>query len=72
MTKPTRPGGGSYLIETRGSRIRVTLNGTLVKDYASTRNTSGFLALQVHSSTIQYRNRPGPRSVPPSPRCAPR
>jgi choline dehydrogenase-like flavoprotein len=55
---PAHPAGqwNSYLIETAGSRIRVTLNGTLVNDYTSTRNTSGFLALQVHSGTIQYRN----------------
>jgi Domain of Unknown Function (DUF1080)/GMC oxidoreductase len=46
----------SYLIQTQGPTIRVTLNGTLVNEYISDRNTTGFLALQVHSGTIQYRN----------------
>ena len=55
---PAHPAGqwNSYLIETRGTTIRVTLNGTLVNDYTSNRATTGFLALQVHSGTIQYRN----------------
>ncbi len=39
-----------------GGRIQITLNGTTVNDYTSTRRTDGFLALQVHSGTIQYRN----------------
>jgi len=46
----------SYLVETRGTTIRVALNGTLVNEYTSDRRTNGFLALQVHSGTIQYRN----------------
>ncbi|HYS39147.1 MAG TPA: family 16 glycoside hydrolase [Pseudonocardiaceae bacterium] len=55
---PAHPAGqwNSYLIETRGTNIRVTLNGTPVNDYTSNRRTTGFLALQVHSGTIQYRN----------------
>jgi hypothetical protein len=55
---PAHPAGqwNSYLIETRGPSIRVHLNGTLVNDYTSDRRTNGFLALQVHSGTIQYRN----------------
>jgi hypothetical protein len=27
-----------------------------VNDYTSSRNTSGFLALQIHSGKIQFRN----------------
>jgi hypothetical protein len=55
---PALPAGqwNSYLIQTQGTTIRVTLNGTLVNEYTSDRRTTGFLALQVHSGTIQYRN----------------
>jgi 3-keto-disaccharide hydrolase/GMC oxidoreductase len=59
-TFPARPPGewNTYLIETAGPKIKVTLNGVLVNDYTSTREQSGFLALQVHSfpSKIQFRN----------------
>ncbi len=57
---PAPPPGewNTYLIETVGPKIRVTLNGVLVNDYTSTRQQNGFLALQVHSfpSKIQFRN----------------
>ena len=57
---PAGPAGewNTYLIEMAGPKIRVTLNGVLVNDYTSTREQSGFLALQVHSfpSKIQFRN----------------
>ena len=57
---PARPAGewNSYLIETAGPKIKVTLNGLLINDYTSTRPQNGFLALQVHSfpSKIQFRN----------------
>jgi hypothetical protein len=57
---PARPPGewNTYLIETAGPKIKVTLNGVLVNDYTSTRQQNGFLALQVHSfpSKIQFRN----------------
>jgi hypothetical protein len=57
---PARPPGewNAYLIETAGPKIKVTLNGVLINDYTSTREQSGFLALQVHSfpSKIQFRN----------------
>jgi hypothetical protein len=55
---PAHPPGqwNSYLLETAGPRIRVTLNGALVDDYTSDRNATGFLALQVHSGAVQFRN----------------
>jgi choline dehydrogenase-like flavoprotein len=55
---PAHPPGqwNSYLLETDGPRIRVTLNGMLVNDYTSDRSGTGFLALQVHSGTVQFRN----------------
>jgi 3-keto-disaccharide hydrolase len=55
---PAHPPGqwNRYLIEASGPRIRVALNGTLVNDYVSDRNATGFFALQVHSGTIQFRN----------------
>ncbi|HLM05570.1 MAG TPA: family 16 glycoside hydrolase [Blastococcus sp.] len=48
----------TYLIETAGSKIKVTLNGKPINDYTSTRRKSGFLALQVHGrpSRVQFRN----------------
>jgi hypothetical protein len=56
-SRRTRPGQwNSYLIETRRATIRVNLNGTLVNEYTSDRRTTGYLALQVHSGTVQYRN----------------
>jgi hypothetical protein len=57
-TQPIRPAGdwNSYLIDTKGNRIRVTLNGTLVNDYTGDRGTNGYLTLQAHSGTVQFRN----------------
>ena len=48
----------SYIIEANGSRVRVTLNGQLVNDYQSTREQTGFIALQAHDflSRTQFRN----------------
>lgn len=48
----------SYIIEANGPRIRVTLNGQLVNDYQSTREQTGFIALQAHDflSRTQFRN----------------
>jgi choline dehydrogenase-like flavoprotein len=47
-----------YEIEANGSRIRVSLNGQLVNDYQSSRQQTGFLALQAHDflSRTQFRN----------------
>jgi hypothetical protein len=55
---PARPAGqwNSYLIQTTGPRIRVTLNGTLINDFTGTRNLTGSLALQAHTGTVQFRN----------------
>jgi hypothetical protein len=57
---PARPAGewNSYLVQTAGTNIKVTLNGLLINDYTSTREQSGFFALQVHGfpSKIQFRN----------------
>jgi hypothetical protein len=48
----------NYLIEANGPRIRVTLNGQLVNDYQSTRQQTGYIALQAHDflSRTQFRN----------------
>ena len=48
----------NYTIEANGSRIRVTLNGQLVNDYQSTRQQTGYIALQAHDflSRTQFRN----------------
>ncbi|MFE9599915.1 family 16 glycoside hydrolase [Streptomyces hokutonensis] len=46
----------SFLIQNVGRRIQVTLNGNTVNDYTGNRSTTGFLALQMHSGTIQFRN----------------
>jgi hypothetical protein len=48
----------NYLIEANGGRIRVTLNGQLVNDYQSTRQQTGYIALQAHDflSRTQFRN----------------
>jgi choline dehydrogenase-like flavoprotein len=55
-----RPAGewNSYFVQTAGTNIKVTLNGLLINDYTSTREQSGFFALQVHGfpSKIQFRN----------------
>jgi hypothetical protein len=46
------------MIEANGPRIRVTLNGQLVNDYQSTRQQTGYIALQAHDflSRTQFRN----------------
>jgi Domain of Unknown Function (DUF1080)/GMC oxidoreductase len=48
----------NYLIEANGARIRVTLNGQLVNDYQSSRQQTGYIALQCHDflSRTQFRN----------------
>lgn len=48
----------NYVIEANGPRIRVTLNGQLVNDYQSTRQHTGYIALQAHDflSRTQFRN----------------
>ncbi len=48
----------NYLIEANGPRIRVTLNGQLVNDYQSSRQQTGYIALQAHDSLsrTQFRN----------------
>jgi choline dehydrogenase-like flavoprotein len=45
-------------IEANGARIRVTLNGVLVNDYQSSRQQTGYIALQAHDSLsrTQFRN----------------
>ena len=57
---PMQPLGvwNTYLIEANGSQITVTLNGTQVNNYTSSRSPSGFVALQAHDfpSRIQFRN----------------
>ena len=47
-----------YEIEANGPRIRVTLNSQLVNDYQSSRQQTGFIALQAHDflSRTQFRN----------------
>jgi hypothetical protein len=48
----------TFEIEANGSHIRVTLNGQLVNDYQSSRQQSGYIALQAHDqlSRTQFRN----------------
>jgi len=57
---PSGPVGlwNRYEIEAKDDTIRVTLNGTLVNTYQSTRQRSGFLAVQAYrpSSRVQFRN----------------
>lgn len=57
---PSGPVGSwnRYEIEARDDTIRVTLNGTLVNVYQSTRQRSGYLAVQAYrpSSRVQFRN----------------
>jgi hypothetical protein len=45
-------------IEANGARITVTLNGVLVNDYQSSRQQTGYIALQAHDSLsrTQFRN----------------
>jgi len=47
-----------YEIEANGFQIRVTLNGQLVNNYQSSRQQTGFIALQAHDfqSRTQFRN----------------
>jgi hypothetical protein len=47
-----------FIIEANGPRIKVTLNGNLVNDYQSTRQQTGYIALQAHDflSRTQFRN----------------
>jgi hypothetical protein len=47
----------TFVIEANGPRIRVSLNGQLVNDYISSRQTSGYIALQAHDflSRTQFR-----------------
>ncbi len=46
------------VIEANGPSIKVTLNGNLVNDYTSSRQQSGYIALQAHDSLsrTQFRN----------------
>jgi hypothetical protein len=57
---PVSPLGewNTYLIEAAGNQITVTFNGVVVNTYTSTRQPSGYLALQMHDwpSRIQFRN----------------
>jgi hypothetical protein len=48
----------NLVIEANGPRIKVTLNGNLVNDYTSSREQSGYIALQAHDSLsrTQFRN----------------
>ncbi len=48
----------TYLIEAKGQQISVTLNGTQVNFYTSSRSPSGSIALQAHDfpSRVQFRN----------------
>ena len=48
----------TYLMEVDGPRIRVMLNGQLVNDYQSSRQQTGYIALQAHDSVsrTRYRN----------------
>jgi 3-keto-disaccharide hydrolase/GMC oxidoreductase len=56
---PVKPAGewNTYLIDANGATISVRLNGTLVNTYTSSRETSGYLALQMHDwpSRVQFR-----------------
>jgi len=47
-----------FVVEANGPRIKVTLNGNLVNDYQSTRQQTGYIALQAHDflSRTQFRN----------------
>ncbi len=48
----------SYTIEANGPQITVTLNGQLVNTYQSSRQQTGYIALQAHHDTsrVQFRN----------------
>ena len=47
-----------FVVEAKGPRIQVTLNGLLVNDYQSPREQTGYIALQAHDflSRTQFRN----------------
>jgi choline dehydrogenase-like flavoprotein len=57
---PATPPGqwNTYLIEATGAQITVTLNGAIVNSYTSSRQGSGYLALQMHDvpSRVQFRS----------------
>jgi Domain of Unknown Function (DUF1080)/GMC oxidoreductase len=57
---PANPPGqwNSYLIEANGPVINIILNGQLINTYQSSRQPSGFIALQAHGwpSRVQFRN----------------
>jgi hypothetical protein len=64
LQAPSAPTGvpiglwNTFVIEAKGPRIKVTLNGVLVNDYVSPRQQKGFIALQAHDflSRTQFRN----------------
>ena len=57
---PSNPIGqwNTYIIEATGARIAVTLNGQLINQIQSTRQPTGYIALQAHhlTSRVQFRN----------------
>lgn len=57
---PVKPLGqwNTYLITANGPQIDVTLNGELVNSYTSSRERTGYVALQLHDwpSRLQFRN----------------
>ncbi len=57
---PIQPIGlwNTYLIEANGPQLNVTLNGTHVNSYVSTKQGAGYLALQAHDfpTRVQFRN----------------
>jgi len=59
-TLASRPNGqwNTFEIEAARNRIRVTLNGTLVTDYApdGSRAAAGHIGLQNHTGKVQFRN----------------
>jgi hypothetical protein len=48
----------TYVIQANGPKITVSLNGQVVNDYTSSRQQSGYVALQAHHQTsrVQFRN----------------
>lgn len=57
-TQVTIGAWNQFVIEANGPRIQVTLNGQLVNDYQSSRQQTGYIALQAHDflSRTQFRN----------------
>ena len=55
----SRPVGewNTYVIEAIGNQIKVTLNDQLITTYQSSRQGTGFIALQAHhpGSRVQFR-----------------